>query len=46
MLGRRSSLMGATVQAINIAVHDATERKIPVSKAVLSTEIKQAAPTE
>lgn len=27
MLGRRSSLMGALVQAINIAIHDAIERK-------------------
>jgi glucokinase-like ROK family protein len=27
MLGRRSSLIGALVQAINIAVHDAIERK-------------------
>jgi hypothetical protein len=27
MLGRRSSLIGALVQAINIAIHDAIERK-------------------
>jgi len=27
MLGRRSSLMGAIVQALNIAIHNATERK-------------------
>ncbi len=41
MLGQRSSLIGATVQAINIAIHDATERKSPVSKDVFSTELKQ-----
>jgi predicted NBD/HSP70 family sugar kinase len=46
MLGQRSSLIGATVQAINIAIHEATERKNPVSKTVISTEIKQEAPTE
>jgi glucokinase-like ROK family protein len=45
MLGKRSSLMGATVQAINIAIHDAVERKNPVSKEVLSAGIKQAAAT-
>jgi len=41
MLGQRSSLIGATVQAINIAIHDATERKIPVSKEVFTNELKQ-----
>ena len=41
MLGQRSSLIGATVQAISIAIHDATERKSPVSKDVFSTELKQ-----
>jgi len=46
MLGRRSSLMGAIVQAINIAIHDATERKNPVSKDVFSAELKQSAPTK
>ena len=46
MLGQRSSLIGATVQAINIAIHDATERKNPVTKEMLSTEVKQEAPTE
>jgi len=46
MLGKRSSLMGATVQAINIAIHDAIERKDPVSKEILSAGIKQAAATE
>ena len=46
MLGQRSSLMGATVQAINIAIHDATERKNPVSKGALPTEAQQAAPTD
>lgn len=45
MLGQRSSLIGATVQAINIAIYDATERKSPVSKDVFSTRLKQAAPT-
>lgn len=43
MLGKRSSLMGATVQAINIAIHDAIERKSPVSKGIFSAELKQAA---
>lgn len=38
MLGRRSSLIGATVQAINIAIHDATEKKNPAS---IPAEIKQ-----
>ncbi len=46
MLGKRSSLMGATVQAINIAIHDAIERKNPVSKEILSAGIKQVAATE
>ena len=32
MLGRRSLLMGATVQAINVAIHNAAERKGTVSK--------------
>jgi len=32
MLGRRSSLIGALVQAINIAIHDAIERKTRFSK--------------
>ena len=46
MLGKRSSLMGATVQAINIAIHDVIERKNPVNKEILSAGIKQAAATE
>ncbi|HET7144216.1 MAG TPA: ROK family protein [Anaerolineales bacterium] len=46
MLGKRSSLMGATVQAINIAIHDAIERKNPVNKEMLSAGIKQAAATK
>lgn len=46
MLGKRSSLMGATVQAINIAIHDAIERKNPVSKEIFSAEVTQAATTE
>ncbi|MDO9300346.1 MAG: ROK family protein [Anaerolineales bacterium] len=46
MLGQRSSLIGATVQAINIAIHDAIERKKPVSNDVFSTKLKQAASTE
>ncbi len=45
MLGKRSSLIGATVQAINIAIHDAIERKNPASKEILAAEIKQAAAT-
>lgn len=32
MLGRRSLLMGATVQAINIAIHNAAERKVAAPK--------------
>jgi glucokinase-like ROK family protein len=32
MLGRRSLLMGATVQAINVAIHNAAERKGVASK--------------
>jgi glucokinase-like ROK family protein len=32
MLGRRSLLMGATVQAINVAIHDAADRKGSASK--------------
>lgn len=32
MLGRRSSLIGALVQAINTAIHDAIERKARISK--------------
>ena len=32
MLGRRSLLIGATVQAINVAIHHAAERKGAVSK--------------
>ncbi|HEU0294880.1 MAG TPA: ROK family transcriptional regulator [Anaerolineales bacterium] len=32
MLGRRSLLMGATVQAINVAIHNAADRKGIVSK--------------
>jgi len=32
MLGRRSLLIGATVQAINIAIHNAAENKSPVFK--------------
>jgi len=41
MLGKRSSLIGATVQAINIAIHDAIERKNPASKDVFPSDIKQ-----
>jgi len=40
MLGRRSSLMGALVQAINVAIHDAIERKAQFSKAS-SLEVEQ-----
>lgn len=32
MLGRRSSLIGALVQAINIAIHDTIERRAQMSK--------------
>lgn len=40
MLGRRSSLIGALVQAINIAIHDAIERKTRYSKSVMM-EVEQ-----
>ncbi|MBC7877004.1 MAG: ROK family transcriptional regulator [Anaerolineales bacterium] len=46
MLGRRSALMGAVVQAINIAIHDATERKNPGSKDIFPVEIKQVNATK
>jgi hypothetical protein len=32
MLGRRSSLIGALVQAINVAIHDSIEHKAQFSK--------------
>jgi hypothetical protein len=32
MLGRRSSLIGALVQAINIAIHETIERRSPGSR--------------
>jgi predicted NBD/HSP70 family sugar kinase len=32
MLGRRSVLIGATVQALNVAIHAATENKNSTSK--------------
>ena len=42
MLGRRSSLMGALVQAIHIAIHAAIERKSQISKnANASLEFEQ-----
>jgi glucokinase-like ROK family protein len=41
MLGRRSLLMGATVQAINVAVHSAAERKGAVTKDA-AVQLKQA----
>ncbi len=40
MLGRRSSLMGALVQAINVAIHNAVERKAQFSRNA-SLEIAQ-----
>ncbi|MBP6806346.1 MAG: ROK family protein, partial [Chloroflexi bacterium] len=46
MLGRRSSLMGATVQAVNIAIHDAIEKKNPVSRNSFPSEIKQVSTSE
>jgi glucokinase-like ROK family protein len=36
MLGRRSSLMGALVQAINVAIHEQVERRSQFSKGVNS----------
>ncbi len=41
MLGRRSSLIGAMVQAINIGIHDTIERKAQSTKNQ-SSEIEQA----
>jgi predicted NBD/HSP70 family sugar kinase len=35
MLGRRSSLIGALVQAINTAIHDAIERKARFPKSAI-----------
>jgi hypothetical protein len=32
MLGRKSSLIGALVQAINIAIHDTIERRAQATK--------------
>ncbi len=46
MLGKRSTMIGATVQAINIAIHDATERKGPAPKGINSTRMQQAVPIE
>ncbi len=46
MLGQRSSLMGATVQAVNIAIHDAIEKKYPATGDVFPAEIKQTAARE
>ena len=40
MLGRRSSLMGALVQAINVAIHDTIEHKTQLPK-TSSLEVKQ-----
>jgi glucokinase-like ROK family protein len=41
MLGRRSLLMGATVQAINVAIHNAAERKGSAAKEA-NVQLKQA----
>ena len=39
MLGRRSQLLGGTVQAINVAIHNAAEEKNSASKvAIMETE--------
>ena len=45
MLGQISTLMGVSLQAINIAIYDAIEIKKPVSKAMPSTKLKQTAST-
>ena len=42
MLGRRSLLMGATVQAINVAIHNAAERKGMAAKQA-AVQLKEAA---
>jgi glucokinase-like ROK family protein len=41
MLGRRSLLMGATVQAINVAIHNAAERKGMAAKQA-AVQLKEA----
>ena len=47
MLGRRSSLMGALVQAITTAIHDMIEHKSPPTKGVKSSlEIGQTTGSE
>jgi hypothetical protein len=40
--GRRSSLIDATVQAINITIQDLIEKKTPVYRDILTPDIKQA----
>jgi glucokinase-like ROK family protein len=41
MLGRRSSLMGALVQAINVAIHSMMENKSQFTKSVNSLEVRE-----
>jgi hypothetical protein len=41
MLGRRSLIIGATVQAINVAIHISAEQKNGISKET-AMEMKQA----
>jgi hypothetical protein len=41
MLGRRSFLLGATVQAINVAIHIAAEQKNGISRET-AMDMKQA----
>ena len=40
MLGRRSLLIGATVQAINIAIHNTAENKISYSKVTINAVLE------
>jgi hypothetical protein len=41
MLGRRSLLIGAIVQAINVAIHNIAEEKKIISKETTTLEINQ-----
>lgn len=46
MLGQRSSLIGATVQAVNLAIHDVVEKKGPATKTTILSVIEVAAPAD
>ena len=46
MLGRRSSLIGALVQAINVAIHESIERKSPGNRNHISETEQETEFTE